>query len=281
MHYVACVPESILSTVGEQVRALRDQAGWSRRELAEASGLSERFLADVESGSANASLLKLAAIARALETTPATLLAPDDGSVDTESLGRLLASLSPDQRDEALTLLRARFAPRRGGFVALLGLRGAGKSTVGPELSRELARPFVELDELVERAAGMSSAEIFAMHGEEYFRRLERDVLARHLAESAPTIIATGGGLVADASTYELLQRNSTTVWLKARPEDHWERVVAQGDTRPMADHPQAMAELERILAVREPLYARADHVVDTTGRTAAQVCDQIAAALT
>jgi XRE family aerobic/anaerobic benzoate catabolism transcriptional regulator len=256
------------------------RAGWSRRELAEASGLSERFLADVEAGTANASILKVEAIARALESTPATLLAPDDGSVDTESLGSLLASLSEDQQDEALTLLRARFAPRRGGFVALLGLRGAGKSTVGPELARELARPFIELDELVERAAGMSSAEIFAMHGEEYFRRLEREVLAKHLAEHAPTIIATGGGIVADASTYELLQRNATTVWLKARPEDHWARVVAQGDTRPMADHPQAKAELERILALREPLYARADHVVDTTGRTAAQVCDQIAAAL-
>ncbi len=263
--------------------------GWSRRDLAEACGLSERFLAAVESGEGNVSLLKLDAIARALNTSPAGLLAPAGGgasehglagAVDTESLPALLASLTPEQLDEAATLLRARFAPRRGGFVALLGLRGAGKSTVGPELARELALAFVELDDLVERAAGMSCAEIFAMHGEEYFRRLEREALARHLAGSTPTIIATGGGIVADATTYELLERGTTTVWLKATPEDHWQRVVAQGDTRPMADHPQAMAELRRLLESREQLYARADHVVDTSGLTPAQVCDHIAAAL-
>lgn len=239
----------LLSIVGERIQELRLGLGWSRRRLSEEAGVSQRFLAEVEGGQGNISLLKLEQIADALNTTPGELL-------------------------------RGRFEPRRRGSVALLGLRGAGKSTVGPELARELARPFVELDELVERAAGMSSAEIFAMHGEEYFRRLEHDVLAKHLGESAPSIIATGGGIVADPATFQLLQRNATTVWLKARPEDHWARVVAQGDTRPMADHPQAMAELERILALREPLYARADHTVDTTGRTAAQVCDQIAAAL-
>lgn len=274
------VPGTILSIVGSRVRALRGKRGWSRRDLAAASGLSERFLAAVEAGSGNVSLLKLEAIARALEASPASMLAPPGNGVDADSLPGLLGSLTPDQRDEALTLLRARFAPRRSGFVALLGLRGAGKSTVGKELARELALAFVELDDLVERAAGMSSAEIFAMHGEEYFRRLEREVLARHVAESAPTIIATGGGIVADPTTFDLLERNTTTVWLKATPEDHWQRVVAQGDTRPMADHPQAMAELRRLLETRAPLYARADHTVVTTGRTAAQVADQITAAL-
>jgi XRE family aerobic/anaerobic benzoate catabolism transcriptional regulator len=254
--------------------------GWSRRDLAEASGLSERFLAEVEAGSGNVSLLKLEAIARSLESSAAALVAPGDDADDRERLADLIASLTPEQRDEATALLRARFAPRRGGFVALLGLRGAGKSTVGRELAQELALAFVELDDLVERAAGMSSAEIFAMHGEEYFRRLEREALARHLAGSSPTIIATGGGIVADPTTYELLERNTTTVWLKASPEDHWQRVVAQGDTRPMADHPQAMAELRRLLESREQLYARADHTVDTTGLTPAQVCDRIAAAL-
>ena len=148
-------------------------------------------------------------------------------------------------------------------------------------LANELGRAFIELDALVERAAGLSAGEIFALHGEEYFRRLERDVLARHLAESAPSIIATGGGLVADPATFDLLRRHTTTVWLKATPERHWSRVVAQGDTRPMRDNPAAMAELRRLWAARAALYARADVAVDTTDIAPAEVCDRVAAAVT
>lgn len=238
----------VLIWLGRQVRRLREARDWSRRELATRADLSERFLAEIEKGTGNISVRGLDRLAAALETTPSELL--------------------------------ARRADGRVGFVALLGLRGAGKSTVGPMLASELGRAFIELDALVERAAGLSAGEIFALHGEEYFRRLERDVLARHLAESAPSIIAAGGGLVADPATFDLLRRQARTVWLKATPERHWSRVVAQGDTRPMADHPAAMAELRRLWAARAPLYAEADVVVDTTDLAPAEVCDRVAQAV-
>jgi XRE family aerobic/anaerobic benzoate catabolism transcriptional regulator len=149
--------------------------------------------------------------------------------------------------------------------IALLGLRGAGKSTIGRRLARRLRRPFVELDRRVEEAAGMSLGELFALHGESYYRRLEREALERLLAEARPLVLAAGGGLPASPETYALLRARSLTVWLRAEPEDHWNRVVQQGDRRPMADHPEAMAELRRLLAAREPLYAQAAATIDTS----------------
>jgi XRE family aerobic/anaerobic benzoate catabolism transcriptional regulator len=136
---------------------------------------------------------------------------------------------------------------------------------VGRLLARRLRVPFVELDRRVEQAAGLTLAEIFALHGEDYYRRLERAALERVLDQGRPVVLATGGGIVNSPETYALLRRDATTVWLRAHPEDHWNRVVQQGDRRPMADHPQAMAELRRLLAAREPLYATADHTVDTS----------------
>ena len=162
-------------------------------------------------------------------------------------------------------------------IVALLGLRSAGKTTVGRRLARRLRVPFVELDRRIEQVANLSLAEIFSLHGEDYYRRLERDELQAVLDDRRPLVLATGGGLVTAAETYALLRRGAVTVWLRATPEDHWNRVLRQGDKRPMADHPQAMSDLRSLLASRETLYALAAHTVDTSGRPVDRIVEEIA----
>jgi XRE family aerobic/anaerobic benzoate catabolism transcriptional regulator len=168
-------------------------------------------------------------------------------------------------------------APR---VVALLGLRGAGKTTVGRRLARRLRVSFVELDRRVEEAANLTLAEIFSLHGEEYYRRLERQALRDILDAGARVVVATGGGIVTNPDTLALLRQRATTVWLKAAPEDHWNRVVKQGDRRPMANHPQAMHDLRALLAAREPLYSSAAMTVNTSGHSLREVVDGIARAL-
>lgn len=222
-------PDELLLRVGTRVRALRREHGWSRKELGERAGLSERFLAMVESGRGNPSLRSLAEIAAALATTPVALIEP------------------PSE------------------IVALLGLRGAGKSTVGRALAERLGVEFIELDARIEDAAGLSLAEIWELHGEGYYRRLEREVLAKILASSERAVLATGGGIVAEPATWEQLRRSTLTVWLRARPEEHWDRVIAQGDHRPMENDPLAMARLRQLLGEREAQYRRAEHTVDTS----------------
>lgn len=232
---------SFLEAVGATVRAQRERRGLSRRELAVSSGVSERFLAQLEAGDGNISLRRFAEVARALGTSPSALLAPAE-------------------------------APGQTRPIALLGVRGAGKSSVGAALAKKLRLPFVELDARIEEAAGLPLGEVFALHGEAYYRRIEREVLTRLLAEPAPFILATGGSIVNDATNFALLRARCETVWLRASAEDHWNRVVAQGDQRPMANSPHAFAELRALLAAREQLYARADHTVDTAGLRLPQV---------
>lgn len=234
MHYIALamVADAMLSKLGRRVRELRGEQGLTLQELAARAELSPRFLVQVESGEGNISVRKLAGLARALRTTPAALLS---GPFETE--------------------------PQT---IALLGLRGAGKTTIGRRLARRLRVPFVELDQRIETAAGLTLPEIFALHGETYYRRLERETLERVLDEG-PLVVATGGGLPTSSETWALLRRRALTVWLRAKPEDHWNRVVRQGDRRPMADNPQAMAELRRLLDTRAPLYAQAHHIIDTS----------------
>jgi XRE family aerobic/anaerobic benzoate catabolism transcriptional regulator len=209
----------------------------SLRALAARSGLSTRFLTELEAGRANISVDRLASLAAALGSSAGTLL------VDAE---REAAGTLPDR-------------------IALVGLRGAGKSAVGRRLATRLAVPFFELDSLIEEAAGLSLRDVFTVHGEDWYRRLEADVLRRWLDEHERGVLATGGGIVGNAEAFRLLCERTTTVWLRARPEDHWNRVVRQGDLRPMAGRPAAQEELRRILESREALYARARFQIDTS----------------
>ena len=241
---------TLLATVGARVRAARERQGLSRRALSERCGVSERFLAQLEAGEGNISLARFADVAAALDTTPADLLA-------------------------GATVGRARAAP-----VALLGVRGAGKSTIGARLAKRLGARFVEVDQAIERAAGLGLAQIFELHGEAYYRRVEREVLGELLAPGRPVVLATGGSIVTDPANWGLLRERAHTIWLRARPEDHWNRVVAQGDQRPMGKNPHAYAELRALLAAREPLYASAHQVVDTSGRSVDAVVDAVADAV-
>lgn len=244
MHYISTV--TLLESVGSAVRSQRERRGWSRRELAAASGVSERFLAQLETGDGNISLRRFADVAHALGTTPAALLAPAEAPASTKP-------------------------------IALLGVRGAGKSAVGAALARKLGVRFVEVDQEIEEAAGLPLGDVFTLHGEAYYRRVEREVLTRLLAEHTPMVLATGGSIVNDPTNYALLLRRAHTVWLKARPEDHWNRVVAQGDQRPMAENPHAFEELRALLAARQKLYARADRTIDTSNRSLKQVVADLA----
>ncbi|HEV8202410.1 MAG TPA: shikimate kinase [Candidatus Polarisedimenticolia bacterium] len=232
---------AILLAVGAAVRAARRGRGLTRRAVAARSGLSERFLAEIESGTGNVSLLRLHDLAAALEVPFVSLIgtAADAGAPDAP--GREL--------------------PR----IALVGLRGAGKSTIGRRLAKALHAPFVELDARIEAAAGMTIGQIFDLNGERHFRRLEREALTALSGEPGPMIVAAGGGLVTEPETWALLRSAFTTVWLSAAPEDHWTRVVAQGDRRPMAGKRHAMSELKDLLEARRLLYGQADLTIDTS----------------
>jgi XRE family transcriptional regulator, aerobic/anaerobic benzoate catabolism transcriptional regulator len=234
----------ILATLGRRARGLRLARQLTLRALAEASGVSLRFLMDVEAGRGNISVKRLADLAAALRTTPAELVTDD-------------ASAAP--------------------VIALLGLRGAGKTTIGKALARKLRVPFVELDREIEQRAGLALGEIFSLHGEDYYRRLEHDTLADLLATPRPMVLAAGGGLVTSAASYALLRRSATTVWLKAKPEDYWTRVSRQGDRRPMDQHPQAREALRTLVTRRDALYAQADVTLDTSGLTVAKAVERLA----
>jgi XRE family aerobic/anaerobic benzoate catabolism transcriptional regulator len=271
--------KATLSDLGARVRAWRARRGMTRKQLATDSGLSERFLADVEAGKGNVSINSLEAAARALNITILELLqdAPRPALARVQAL---LAGLEDAQLDQAYAMLAAAFgagdARGREKRIALIGLRGAGKSTLGAQLARQRGLPFVELDREIEREAGTSMNEILLLHGQAGYRRYERRALLRIAEDHGDGVVmTTGGSIVSERETFDLLQSHFYCVWLKASPEEHMSRVVAQGDMRPFdatrGASSEAMEDLRRILASREALYARADAVVDTAARTEKQ----------
>ncbi|MCA8941900.1 MAG: helix-turn-helix domain-containing protein [Planctomycetes bacterium] len=242
-------PRILLHALGTTVRTMRKTRGWTRRDLANRTGISERFLADIETGKANPSLLKLCELANSLGTTTVDLLS---------------AHLTQD-------------GGGRSRVIALLGLRGAGKSSVGHAVATTLGCPLIELDAEIEAATGLETGQIFQTYDETFYRRAERDTLRMLLANRPrPFVLTTGGGIVHERGTFDLLRSQTRTVWLKATPRDHWERVIAQGDTRPMADDDSAFAALCTILGEREHLYQQAEFTVDTSGRTVDEVVEEV-----
>ena len=238
----------LLADIGGKVRKRRTSMGWTLREIAERSGLSSRFLSDLEAGKGNISVSRLADVAVALDVS--------------------LVSLMPSEEKH------------RPLIVSMVGLRGAGKSTIGKSLAKHLGMPFLELDGLIEKQANLSLGELFALHGEGYYKRLAYDILLKLLARNEPVIVATGGSVVTDPETWQLLKRRTHSVWIKASPEDHWKRVLGQGDTRPMANRASAMSELRSILSQRAPIYAEAAQTIDTTSTRVTEAVRLIAAAV-
>jgi XRE family aerobic/anaerobic benzoate catabolism transcriptional regulator len=244
-----------LARLGERVRAWRTDHGMTRKTLSAASGVSERYLAQLESGQGNMSVLLLRKVARAMGVAVERLVQEEERSP-------------------------------RAGRIALIGLRGAGKSTLGKKLSESLGVPFIELDREVEKEAGAKLGEVFAMYGQEAFRRFERRALERVLLQHERAVIAAGGSLVTDPATYELLRERCVCVWLKASPDEHMSRVIAQGDMRPFKGGMQgqgrsaAQAEIRKLLADRDRLYARADVTIETSGKTVRQSLEQMKRAL-
>ncbi|MGB6534482.1 MAG: helix-turn-helix transcriptional regulator [Xanthobacteraceae bacterium] len=267
---------AFLATIGAEVRKNRAKRGMTRRQLAQACGASERYLAQIESGAGNPSVSVLRAIAQALDMVPAALL-PEAGKRPAAlgSIVDLLAQVPEHDMPALAREIEARVARSetadRARRIALVGLRGAGKSTLGRRLAQHLGWPFIELDRLVEEDYGASIPDLMEMAGTATFRRHERSALARVIAGHEAAIVTTAGGIVADAETYALLLRRTHTVWIKARPEEHMSRVMAQGDFRPMAENRQAMADLVAILDARRADYARAQAEVETSGETVEQ----------
>jgi XRE family aerobic/anaerobic benzoate catabolism transcriptional regulator len=273
--------DPFLAALGERAKALRTRRGLTRKALARATGVSERHLANLEYGVGNASILVLVQVAQALQCSLAELL----GDVTTQSPEWLLLREMLADRDEA-TLRRVRLAaleltggasppinetPARSSRIALIGLRGAGKSTLGRMLAEDLDFPFVELSREIEKLAGCSISEILGLYGQNAYRRYERRALEVAIEAYPEAVIATAGGLVSDFVSFNLLLRHCTTVWLMADPEDHMRRVAAQGDLRPMAASREAMDDLKSILAGRAAFYSKADMRLDTSAQPLAE----------
>jgi XRE family aerobic/anaerobic benzoate catabolism transcriptional regulator len=270
-----------LTRLGDRVRELRAKRGMSRKILARDSGVSERYLAQLESGQGNISIVLLRQLARALDTPIESLVFDGvEPPVEFVHSVELLRRLPPTEVERAYRLLIDAFGgaerDSRRRRIALVGLRGAGKSTLGAMIAARLGIPFVELDKEIERESGMPLTTLFDLYGQPAFRRLERRCLDRLIDDHKAIVIATGGSLVSEPATFERLLASCYTIWIKASPATHMERVVAQGDMRPMANNREAMADLQQILKVRDGLYRRADAQIDTTNA----VVDESARAL-
>jgi len=276
----AAADEAFLRALGERVRDARARRGMTRKILARDSGVSERYLAQLESGQGNASVLLLQRIAAALNLSLTEFLQQDAEQPVELALIRQFLQRLPVQR---LPLVRSQLLRDYGTAdtdrmkrIALIGLRGAGKSTLGSRLAKELEMQFIELDREIEREAGTSLSEIFLLYGQGGYRRYERRCLENVVKNNQRAVIATGGSIVSEPGTYDLLLSTCRTIWLKAQPEEHMARVLAQGDTRPMTGNREAMEDLHRILRGRNALYGRADITVDTAHKSIEQSLQQL-----
>ncbi len=268
--------EEFSAEVGALVRRGRARRGITRRQLASDSGISERYLAQIESGQGNPSIIVLKAVALAMDM-PMTELLPINGKRHeafhriNELLGRLSTAELPSVAQMIEQRIRESAASERSRRIALVGLRGAGKTTLGQMLAKRLGWPFVELNRVVEQEYGASVSMLIEMSGVTAFRRYEQASLEKVIAENDKVVIATAGGIVANPETYALLLRRAHTVWVQAQPQEHMSRVMAQGDFRPMAENRAAMADLLAILDARKADYAQAEAQLDTSGEKVEQ----------
>jgi XRE family transcriptional regulator, aerobic/anaerobic benzoate catabolism transcriptional regulator len=272
--------DAYLRRLGERVRTLRNQRGMSRKVLATHARVSERYLAQMEAGKGNCSIVLLRRIARAIGL-PVTQLVQDtaDPPLDRVLLTQFLERLPASALSEVRSLLLKQFgeaSDTRRRRIALIGLRGGGKSTLGRLLAAQMHVPFIELDREVEKRSGANLSEIFDMFGQETFRRAEREALEAVLAQHPQFVMATSGSIVTEPGTLELLLASCFTIWVRAEPDEHMSRVMAQGDMRPMANSGRAMDDLVSILRSREPLYAKAEAALTTSGKTPEQTMTEL-----
>ena len=271
--------EALLARVGERVRAARERRGLSRRALSEKSAVSQRYLAQLEAGDGNISIALLHRVAQALDHRIEWLLGEEDPwQSEVLRASELFRVADSATRARVMELLQPGSAEAlRARRLCLIGLRGAGKSTLGALLGQRRGVPFVELNRVIEEQSGMPINEVIAFFGQEGYRRLEAEALARVIATHDTVILAVAGGIVADPETFSRLMQHFHTVWVKASPEEHMTRVKAQGDLRPMAGNPEAMAQLQALLRARDTLYAQADVALDTAGKSAEQSLEELA----
>jgi XRE family transcriptional regulator, aerobic/anaerobic benzoate catabolism transcriptional regulator len=279
-------PETgFLEQLGQRVRTMRALRGMSRKVLARVSGISERYIAQLEGGKGNVSIVLLRRVSNAMGAHLEDLIPAAEPTADWPVIRDLLRKATPNQIAQAKDVLTGQglAAQRRMSFagIALIGLRGAGKSTLGKLLAKRIGWSFVELNKEIEAQNGLSVAEIIALYGQEGFRRMEQAALGQLLARKELMVLATGGGIVSEPLSFDLILSSFYTIWVKAEPEEHMARVRGQGDLRPMADDRSAMAELRTILKSREPLYARASAVVDTAGLSVDAAAAQLFNAVT
>lgn len=282
----AATEDAFLSWVGTRIREARARRGMTRKQLAAEADVSERHLAQLESGEGNISIVLLRRITAALNVSLSDLfmagaiqspeVTGNGGSIDSasSSIARMLERMPVARRERLTARLLREFGDKtsaRCGRIALIGLRGAGKSTLGAKLAKQLKVPFIELDREIEKDARMPLEEIFSLYGQSGYRRIEKRALDRLLREKERVVISVGGGVVSEKETYNALLANCFAIWVKAQPEEHMSRVVAQGDLRAMADNDEAMDDLRRILDAREPFYRKADMHLDTSGKTVEQ----------
>ena len=263
-----------LTFLGKRVRELRSRRGMTRKQMSQEADVSERHLAQLESGEGNISVVLLQRIAAALHVPIANLFAPlteepAEKGPEKRLIQRFLERLPQNRLEDVVSRLMREFGREektRRMRIALIGLRGAGKSTLGSMLAKEKGNCFVELDNEIEKDTGMPLGEIFSLYGQSGFRAIEKRTLERVLKENECAVISAGGGVVSEKETFDFLLSRCYTVWIKAQPEEHMSRVMAQGDFRPMAANKQAMEDLRGILEAREPLYRKADLLLDTSG---------------